>query len=172
MFLKSMVVFCLVSLCYAQYNIKSVDPENSLYKTLVATKPHRIRRQTVFGNVSPGNPGATATIGANGNVFNKNGHTIDAQVQVSKNFKPNGPTMVGGGIDYQGPRAGVSVNVNHVHRFGTDVGVSGNANIWKSNDRRSSLDANAGYNRHFGGPSGTGRPNYNGNINFSHRFWR
>lgn len=36
---------------------------------------------------------------------------------------------VGGGIDYQGPRAGVSGTVDHAHRFGTNVGVSGNGNL-------------------------------------------
>lgn len=31
-------------------------------------------------------------------------------------------------------------------------------------------DANAGNTSSFGGQFGTGRPNYNGNINFRHRF--
>lgn len=124
----------------------------------------------VFGGIQPGNPGVLGTIGAQGNVFNRNGHSIDAHGQVSKNFRPIGPTAIGGGINYQGPRAGVSGNVDHVHRFGTNVGVSGNANLWRSNNGRTSVDADAGYNRHFGGQFGTGRPNYNGNINFRHRF--
>lgn len=126
--------------------------------------------QKVFSGIQPGNPGIAATIGAQGNVFNRNDHSIDAHGQLSKTFRPNGPTSIGGGIDYQGPRGGVSGTVDHVHRFGTNVGVSGNGNLWRSNDGRSTVDANAGYSRSFGGQFGTGRPNYNGNINFRHRF--
>lgn len=174
MFLKSFVLFCLVSMSCAQYysedeNSEFVQNEQPLYEHLSLIRPLRVRRQ-IYGSLTPGNPGATATIGARGNVFNNNGHSVQANGEISKNFKPIGPTSVGGGVNYQGPRAGVSGNVNHVHHFGTDVGVSGNANIWRSPNGRTSLDANAGYNRHFGGPTGTGRPNYNGNLNFIHRF--
>lgn len=175
MFIKSFVLFCLVSMSFAQYYYEAENPEfeqndELFHEHLPVIRPLRVRRQTVYGGLTPGNPGARATIGAQGNIFNNNGHSVHANGEISKNFKPSGPTGVGGGVNYQGPRAGVSGNVNHVHRFGTDVGVSGNANVWKSQNGRSSLDANAGYNRHFGGPGGTGRPNYNGNLNFVHRF--
>lgn len=130
----------------------------------------RVRRQTVFGGVTPGNPGVTGTIGASGNVFNRNGHSLDASGQISRTFHPAGPTVVGGGLDYQGPRGGATVNANHAHRFGTDVGASANANLWRSHNGMSSLDGNANYNRHFGGPSGTGRPNYGVGATFRHRF--
>lgn len=124
----------------------------------------------MFGGVTPGNPGATATLGASGNVFNQNGHRLDAHGQISRDYKPTGPTSIGGGLDYQGPRGGASVNANHMRHLGTDVGVTGNANIWRSPDRRTSLDGNASYNRHFGGPFGTGRPNYGVGATFTHRF--
>lgn len=175
MFQKSFVLFSLLSLSFAQYNYEAenlefAQDEDPLYEHLTIIRPIRVRRQTVYGGLTPANPGAKATIGAQGNIFNNNGHSVHANGEISKTFKPIGPTSIGGGVNYQGPRAGVSGNVNHVHRFGTDVGVSGNTNIWRSPNGRTSVDANAGYNRHFGGPGGTGRPNYNGNINFNHRF--
>lgn len=130
----------------------------------------RIRRQTVFGGVTPGNPGQTATLGTSGTLYNQNGHRLDGHAQVSRTFNPTGPTSVGAGLDYQGPRAGASLNANHINHFGTDVGVTGNANIWRSPNKQSSLDANANYNRHFGGPFGTSKPNYGVGATFTHRF--
>lgn len=130
----------------------------------------RVRRQTVFGGITPGNPGKTAIIGASGNIFNKDGHSLDAHGQVSRTYRPTGPTSVGGGLDYQGPRGGASINANHVHRFGTDVNAQGNVNVWRSQNGMSSLDANANYNRHFGGPFGSGKPNYGAGAMFTHRF--
>lgn len=131
---------------------------------------NRVRRQTLFGGVTPGNPGQTVTLGTQGNLFNQNGHSLDGRAQVSKTFNPTGVTSLGGGLDYQGPRGGASLNANHARHFGTDVGITGNANLWRSPDRRSSLDANANYNRHFGGPFGTGRPNYGVGATFRHNF--
>lgn len=163
------MLFCLVSFTYAQSTYYG-SAEDGYIEDESVLLPSRVRRQTVFGGITPGNPGVTATVGAQGNIYNKNGHSVDAFGQVSKTYRPVGPTSVGGGIDYQGPRGGVLANANHVQHYGTDVGVNGNANIWRSQNGRSSLDANAGYNRHYGGPFGTGRPNYNVGATFNHRF--
>lgn len=145
-------------------------PENepTLYEYMDEVPVQRVRRQTVFGGVTPGNPGTTGTIGARGNVFNNNGHSLDAHGQVSRTFKPTGPVNIGGGLDYQGPRGGVSANVDHTRHIGTNVGVNGNANIWRSRDGRSSLDGTASYNQQFG-PYG-GRPQYGAGLNFKHNF--
>lgn len=51
---------------------------------------------------------------------------------------------------------------------GTNVNIEAQRNLWRSNNGRSSLDAQANYNRQFG--HGGGRPNYGGSINFRHRF--
>lgn len=118
--------------------------------------------------MTPGNPGATGTLGASGTLFNQNGHRVDGHGQISRNFHPAGPTSIGAGLDYQGPRGGASVNANHMRHMGTDVGVNGNVNVWRSGG--SSLDANANYGRHFGGPGGNGRPNYGVGATFRHRF--
>lgn len=147
------------------YNPMAVDEDE--YEAMPTL---RVRRQTVFGGITPGNPGVTGTIGAKGNIFNQNGHSLDGSGQISRTFRPVGPTVVGAGLDYQGPRGGASVNANHARGFGTDVGASANANLWRGNNGRSSLDANANYGRHFGGPFGTGRPNYGVGATFNHRF--
>lgn len=146
------------------------DTETAPYEYLEEIPVYRVRRQTVFGGVTPGNAGTTATIGASGTLFNQNGHRVDGHGQVSRTFNPTGPTSVGGGLDYQGPRGGASISADHTRHFGTDVGVSGNANLWRSNNGRSNLDATANYNRHFGGPYGTGAPNYGAGLQFNHRF--
>lgn len=67
-------------------------------------------------------------------------------------------------------RGSVSVGAGHIHKQGTDFNVDAQANLWRSQNGRSSLDANANYNRHYGGSGGTGRPNYGAGLNFRHRF--
>lgn len=168
MVLKIVVIVSLMSFSLAQnyYEI----PELELIQRESIIKPLRVRRQILYGGLTPANPGATATVGAKGRVFNDNGYSINAHGQVSKTFKPIGPTSLGGGLDYQGPKAGVSGNVNHVRHFGTDVGVSGNANIWKSRNGHTKIEATGGFNRHYGGPSGNSRPNFNVGANLQHRF--
>lgn len=186
MFAQTVIVFCLASASFARviYNDFDANAINDHFEYPIgavifedlsgASEPHskiRVRRQSgITGSITPGNPGITGTIGAQGNIFNKNGHSLDAHGQVSRTYHPAGPTSVGGGLNYQGPRGGVSADVNHVHRFGTGVNVGGNANVWKSNNGRSSFDVNGNYNRHFGGPGGTGRPNHYVGGQFTHRF--
>lgn len=126
--------------------------------------------KTVFGSLSQSPQGTSGMVGLKGNVFNENGHSLDVNTRIGQTFAPKGPTSIGGGIDYQGPRVGAGLDVNHINNYGTNVGVHGNANVWRSNNGRSSLDANANYNRQFGGPFGAGRPNYGAGLNFIHRF--
>lgn len=178
MFIQTIAVFCLATLSCARvienYQVPQEFNTEYLqypvdYQSIEDVAPIRVRRQ-IYGSVTPGNPGATATIGARGNIFKQNGHSVDAHAQVSRTYKPAGPTSIGGGIDYQGPRGGLSASANNVRHLGTDVNVGGNANVWQSRDGRSSVDVNGGYNRHYGGPGGTGKGNYNAGAQFSHRF--
>lgn len=46
--------------------------------------------------------------------------------------------------------------------------VDAQANAWRSQNGRSSLNANANYNRQFVGHGG--RPNYGGGLTFRHQF--
>lgn len=61
------------------------------------------------------------------------------------------------------------VNVQR-DRFGTNLGANVNANIWQTRDGRGQLTGQANYNRHFGGPGGSSRPNYGVGLNYVHRF--
>lgn len=64
----------------------------------------------------------------------------------------------------------VNVGVDH-SRQGTNVAVDAQRRLWESQNRRSSLDGQANYNQHFGGPAGRQRPNYGVGLMFRHRFW-
>lgn len=191
MFSRSLIVLSICCIAFGQARSFAIDA-NSVEEIYLPIQVHRVLynplerlpvdedayeampqlrvRRQVFGGITPGNPGVTGTIGARGNIFNQNGHSLDASGQISRTFRPVGPTVVGGGLDYQGPRGGASVNANHARGFGTDLGASANANLWRSQNGRSSVDANANYGRHFGGPFGTGRPNYGVGATFNHRF--
>ncbi|CAG2053832.1 unnamed protein product [Timema podura] len=52
----------------------------------------------------------------------------------------------------------------------SQLSAQAQANLWRSSNGRSSLDATGSYSRNYGGPYGTGRPNYGGFLNFNHRF--
>lgn len=131
---------------------------------------HRVKRQEVFGGVTPGSNGIAGNLGAAGTIYNNNGHRVDAHGQVSKTWKPNGPTMLGGGLDYTGPRGGASVTADHHRSLGTDFNARGHYNLYSSPDRRTTVDAHGGYQRTYGGNFGTSRPNYNVGVGLNHRF--
>ncbi|GAB0098569.1 Attacin_C domain-containing protein [Sergentomyia squamirostris] len=179
------VVFLLACVISTVYSFEYVDlaPElEELYPldfqrddlALLVPLPlvkHRVRRQTVFGGITPGNPGGVAgTIGARGTLFNNNGHNVDGHASVSRNWHPNGPTSIGGGLDYTGPRGSASIAAQHQHRFGTALEATGRANLYKSPNGKTTLDAHGTYQRHFGGPFGTSKPNYNVGLGLTHRF--
>lgn len=63
-----------------------------------------------------------------------------------------------------------SIDVEAQRRQGTNVNAQVGGTVWQSDNGRSKLDANANYNRRFGGPGGSSKPNYGAGVNFSHRF--
>ncbi|CAH1370004.1 unnamed protein product [Tenebrio molitor] len=130
---------------------------------------HRQRRQTSV-DISKSNPGVRATVSHQGTIFNNGDHRLDGGAFASKQFRPSGPATVGGKLGYSHVPSGSGLNVGaqRTQRFGTDVSATGNANLWRRGNAR--LDAVGQYNRHFGGLGGTGRPNYYGGLQFSHRF--
>lgn len=158
----------VASVVDVSYSRNINDPQ--IYENNEFYEPIRHKRQ-VFGSITPNNQGGTrGTIGASGTLLNQNGHRLDGHGQVSQNWKPSGPTEFGGGLNYQGPRGGASLDANHARHMGTDVNAQGNLNLWRSGNGRSNLDGTANYNQHFGGPGGRSRPNYGAGINFVHRF--
>nr|CAD7587587.1 unnamed protein product [Timema genevievae] len=83
----------------------------------------------------------------------------------------NSPPTYGGGASYNhNGRGGVGVDVSRTPGYGTQLSAQAQANLWRSRNGMSSLDATGSYSRNFGGPYGTGRPNYGGFLNFNHRF--
>ncbi|XP_037040242.1 uncharacterized protein LOC119077157 [Bradysia coprophila] len=67
-------------------------------------------------------------------------------------------------------RGSVTTTVERNRQAGTNVNVDAQARLWQSQNRQSTLDANANYQRNFGGQFGTGRPNYGAGLTFRHRF--
>lgn len=154
----------LINNCYS----RSV---RQAYETDGPYEQHSRQIRQVFGSIKPSDQGGVrGTVGASTTLLNENGHRLDGHSQISRNWKPNGSTELGGGLNYQGPRAGASVDANHVRHFGTDLNAQGNVNLWRANNGRSQLDGTANYNQHFGGPGGRSRPNYGAGISFVHRF--
>ncbi|KAI7815566.1 attacin 2, partial [Rhyzopertha dominica] len=123
-------------------------------------------------DISKSGQGTRVTVGHGGNLLDNRLHRLDASGFASKQFHPSGPLTVGGNLDYthKPSGAGLGLGAQHTHRFGTDLSATGKVNLYRGNGGRTTLDANAQYNRHFGGPFGTGKPNYGGNVIFTHRF--
>uniref|UniRef100_A0A1L8DQF5 Putative attacin n=1 Tax=Nyssomyia neivai TaxID=330878 RepID=A0A1L8DQF5_9DIPT len=152
-----------------EYN--PLDFDEPTYMVPVLLPRQRVRRQTVFGGITPGNPaGVQGTVGARGTLFDNNGHRVDGHGSISRNWHPNGPTTIGGGLDYTGPRGSASVTAQHLHHLGTTLGAEAKANIYRSPNGMTSLDAQGAYQRHFGGPFGASKPDYRVGLGLTHRF--
>lgn len=106
-------------------------------------------------------------MGAKGNLLNENGHRLDGTAQVGRNFNPGGPVNYGGGLNYAGPKAGGSVDVNHARHQGTNVNAAANVNLFESRNHRTRLDGQANYQQNFGPRT---RPDFGGGLKFTHRF--
>ncbi|KAJ3646418.1 hypothetical protein Zmor_024007 [Zophobas morio] len=132
---------------------------------------HRQRRQTTGVDISKGaGGGVRTTLNHQGTIFNNGVHRLDGAASASKEFRPSGPLSVTGQLGYSHIPSGSGLNVGaqHTHRGGTDLSASGNANLWSKGNSR--LDAVGTYSRHYGGPWGTGKPDYYGGLQFTHRF--
>lgn len=156
-------VASVINNCYSW----SIPPTNEKYNPY---EPHARQIRQVFGSFKPSKGGVRGTVGASTTLLNENGHRLDGHSQISRDWKPNGPTEFGGGLNYQGPRAAGSIDANHARHLGTDLKAQGNVNLWRSNNGRSQLNGTANYDQHFGGSGGRSPPNFGGGINFVHRF--
>lgn len=67
-------------------------------------------------------------------------------------------------------RGSITATVERNRQIGTNLNVEAQARLWQSQNRRSTLDGTANYQRNYGGQIGTGRPNYGVGLNFIHRF--
>nr|CAD7423904.1 unnamed protein product [Timema monikensis] len=141
------------------------------------TQHARVRRQSVKVDATHSQGGGTLVSAQGAGTVWRSG---DRQAQVDLNGHAsrlyggpggNSPPTFGGGASYNhNNRGGVGVDVSRTPGFGTQVSAQGEANLWRSRNGMTSLGATGSYSRNYGGPSGTGRPNYGGFLNFNHRF--
>ncbi|GJQ74947.1 hypothetical protein Trydic_g9574 [Trypoxylus dichotomus] len=126
----------------------------------------RVRRQTTGGVDSSGR----AFVSHTGTIVDNNRHHLTGTGFASKQFKPNGPLTTGGSLDYIHKPSGstLGVGASNTRGFGTDVNAAGRYNFY--NKGGTSVFAEGNYGRHYGGPGGTGRPNYYGGVGISHRW--
>ncbi|KAL3265366.1 hypothetical protein HHI36_009573 [Cryptolaemus montrouzieri] len=136
---------------------------------LVPLPLSRQRRQTT-ADINKGPSGTQVTLGHQGTIWDNGNHKVTGGGFASKQFRPTGPLTLGGNVGYEHIPSGSGVNLgaSNTRGFGTDLSATGNANIWRNGNSR--LDATGSYGRHFGGPGGTGRPNWGVGLNFNHRF--
>ncbi|XP_063901032.1 uncharacterized protein LOC135120597 [Zophobas morio] len=162
-------ILVLAFACFAvssAYVIQDRDGEEYYLAPL-----HRQRRQTTGFDISKeANGGIRTSANYLGTIFNNGVHRLVGGASISKEFRPSGPLSVAGQLGYSHipSRSGLNIDVQRTSRGGTDFSATGNANLWRNGNSR--LDAVGSYTRHYGGPWGTGRPNYYGGLQFSTRF--
>lgn len=64
---------------------------------------------------------------------------------------------------------GVNVNVDH-GKQGTNVAVDAQRRLWESRNGRTTVDGQASYSQHFGGPAGRQPAQRGVGVMFRHRF--
>lgn len=62
------------------------------------------------------------------------------------------------------------VDIQKQKSQGTNVNAQVGGTVWSSGDGRTKVEANGNYNRQFGGPHGSSRPNYGGNVQITHKW--
>nr|APX53002.1 attacin 2 [Anatolica polita] len=162
------IVFALFSFALVSSFEIVQDEEGQEYYLLPL---HRARRASTNVDIQKsGGGGASVTLDHKGTIFENDNHRVDGGAFASKQFKPNGPPTVGGNLQYTHIPSSSSLNLgaSHTKHLGTDFSTSGTANLWQKGNSR--LDAVGSYSRHFNGPFGTGRPDYYGGLQFTHRF--
>ncbi|KAK9727828.1 Attacin, C-terminal region [Popillia japonica] len=154
------VCFCIVSTFAGVVHLPTYEDEEYILVPI-----SRVRRQTTGGVDSNGR----ASISHTGTIVDNNRHHLIGSASASKQFRPNGPLTVGGTLDYTHKPSGstLGVGASNTRGFGTDVSATGRYNFY--NKGGTSVFAEGNYGRHFGGPGGTGRPNYYGGVGVSHR---
>ncbi|XP_060531972.1 uncharacterized protein LOC132705412 [Cylas formicarius] len=162
------VLILCVSLCHAQD--LNDDAESVKVPQWYLVPLHRNRRQT---NWSLSGPKLTGSVSHQGTIFNSPNHRLDGSAYASKNFAQSRglqPDMMGGRLDYshKPTGSGVSVGADHMRGGGTDLSATGRYNIY--NTKNWNVGVSGEYSRHFGGPGGTGRPNYGAFLSATGRF--
>ncbi|XP_044748053.1 uncharacterized protein LOC123309153 isoform X5 [Coccinella septempunctata] len=164
---KSLVfIFGILALVAAEESFFIEDQFGTEY-LMVPLPLSRQRRQTTV-DIQKNPVGTQIDLGHKGTIFENDKHLVTGEGFVSKQFRPTGPTTLGAGLGYEHKPSGSEINLgaSNTRGFGTDLSATGTANLWRKGNTR--LDAYANYDRHFGGPRGTGRPDYGAGLQFTH----
>ncbi|XP_018563822.1 uncharacterized protein LOC108905445 [Anoplophora glabripennis] len=98
------------------------------------------------------------TLGHKSNILDSNSYKLDGSAYATKNFGTGGIGQFGGRLDYahKPSASNVFLGADHTRHFGTDLKAGAQYNfIHKKNFDMGIVGQ---YERHFGGPFGTGRP--------------
>lgn len=152
--------FVAITFAYPLASPPSIEPTDDFLT--------RRNRRDVYGDLQRGPGGVDGTLGGSGQLYSNGDHTVIGNGQVTREFRPNGLTTFGGGVEYKGPNSGVSLNADHNRVFGTNVGVTARHDFIST--KNTQFGVNAGYQQSFGGVFGNSRPNYNFGLGFTHRF--
>lgn len=124
-------------------------------------------RQTQWG-INQGGAGISHT----GTLMNNGNHRLDGTASAAKNWGSHGvrPDQVGGRLDYSHIPSGSSafLGADNMRGYGTDLNAGGKLNLHQT--KNFGVDLTGQYGRHFGGPGGTGGPNYGVFLNANGRF--
>ncbi|XP_057667433.1 uncharacterized protein LOC130900678 [Diorhabda carinulata] len=162
--MKSFIVLALCLAISAAIPLDIVEDEEGQEYLIVPL--HRERREVKVGASQSGvNVGHSSSYG--------NGpHRVDTAVGASKSWGSHGikPDSFGGSVSYSHTPSGSSAfaGANRAPGYGTDVSAGGRYNF--AGGKNWNAGVSAGYNRHFGGPGGTGKPQASVGLGVNGRF--
>ncbi|XP_013116855.2 attacin-A-like [Stomoxys calcitrans] len=117
--------------------------------------------------------GSVFSQNARANIFQNDKHNLDANAFHSRTKLDNGFKFntVGGGLDYNHANGhGASLTASRIPQLNMNtVDLTGKANLWKSQDRATTLDLTGGVSKNFGGPL-DGQTNKHVGVGLSHNF--
>ncbi|CAH1108529.1 unnamed protein product [Psylliodes chrysocephalus] len=95
-----------------------------------------------------------------GNIYDNGRNVLDGTVSASKAWHSHGlePDVVGGRLEFSNKPSGSTafVGADRTRGLGTDVNAGVKYNLVQ--DKNLNVDVSGQYERHFGGPGGTGKP--------------
>ncbi|XP_067627451.1 attacin-A-like [Eurosta solidaginis] len=114
----------------------------------------------------------TFTQSASANLFNNGVHSLDANAFASQNKLANGLKFErnGAGLDYSHINGhGASLTHSNIPHFGSQLGLSGKANVWSSHDRNTRLDLTGSSSKWMSGPL-SGQKDFSAGLGLTHLF--
>ncbi|XP_017783158.1 PREDICTED: uncharacterized protein LOC108567297 [Nicrophorus vespilloides] len=160
------VVLLSFAACLAS-SFEIFEKENGelFYLVPLNEEHNRVRRQTKANVDNNG-----VSLSHTGKLFENQNHRLDGTAFGQKDFKNHGPLTAGGNLDYNHKPTGSNLNLgaSNTRGFGTDVSAKGQYNFL--NSKRTQAGVGAYYNRHFGGPGGSRRPDYGAFVSARYNF--